>query len=86
MLLHEGTEYVMGCRGRVEVEAESVAYLVCAGAELATDAYSFPYVTMWSGGKPEVVRETAGRVITAARTILAGLGVTRDDQMTDRAA
>jgi antirestriction protein ArdC len=75
VLLHEGTEYSTGCRGRAEVEAESVAYLVCAGVELATDAYSFPYVTMWSGGKPEAVRETAGRVITAARAILDELGL-----------
>ncbi len=77
VLLHGGAEYGRGCRGRAEVEAESVAYLVCAGAGMATDAYSFPYVTMWSGGEPEVVRETAGRVVTAARAVLAGLGLTK---------
>jgi hypothetical protein len=86
VLLHEGTEYAMGCRGRAEVEAESVAYLVCAGAELATDTYSFPYVTVWSGGDVAAVKATAGRVISTARAILDELGLTRDDQKTDQAA
>lgn len=65
MLLHDATEYVTGCRGRaeVEVEAESVAYLVCAGAGRTTKAYSFPHVALWSGGKAEAARETAGRGI-----------------------
>jgi hypothetical protein len=41
LLLHDGTEYATGCRGRAEVEAESVAYLVCDRAGLASDQYSF---------------------------------------------
>jgi hypothetical protein len=70
----------MGCRGRAEVEAESVAFLVCAGAGLATDAYSFPHVTVWSRGDASVVKATAGRVISAARSVLDGLGlVERED-------
>ena len=38
VMLHDGTENRTGCRGRAEVEAESVAYLVCAAAGLHTDA------------------------------------------------
>lgn len=63
------------CRGRIEVEAESVAFLVCEAAGLPTDRYSFPYVTGWAGGDAEVVRATATRVIATARTILAGAGL-----------
>ncbi len=64
------------CRGTVEVEAESLAYLVAAAHGLATDDYTFPYVTGWAAGitgtPPEqAVRDTAGRVLGAARTVLA---------------
>jgi antirestriction protein ArdC len=52
VLLHDGTEYAAGCRGRAEVEAESVAYIVCQAAGLTTAAYSFGYVAAWSGGDP----------------------------------
>ncbi len=38
------------CRGTVEVEAESLAYLVAAAHGLATDDYTFPYVTGWAAG------------------------------------
>jgi DNA primase len=63
------------CRGRVEVEAESVAYLVATTQGLATDAYSFPYVAHWanragSASLGEVLEQTAQRVQAAAHTIL----------------
>ena len=34
-----------------EVQAESVAYIVCRGLGLNTDDYSFGYVASWSRGK-----------------------------------
>jgi hypothetical protein len=43
-LLHKS----YGSRPLAELEAESVAYIVCSG--LGTDAYSFGYVTTWVGG------------------------------------
>jgi hypothetical protein len=55
------------------VEAKSVAYLVCQAAGLVTDGYSWPYSAHWSEGKSEVVQSTAGRVLDAARSILAGI-------------
>jgi hypothetical protein len=67
--LHGGT-YALGCRGRGEVEAESVAYLVCSAAGLASDGYSFPYVAHWSGGDVAEVRAAAERSISCARSIL----------------
>jgi hypothetical protein len=68
--LHDGTEYATGCRGRAEIEAESVAYLVCHHAGLATDNYTFAYVAHWSDGDLETLRATAERVVAAARRII----------------
>jgi DNA primase len=70
VLLHSGTEYATGCRGRAEVEAESVAYVVCQAGGLVTSGYSFGYVAHWSGGDTKVIQETAERVVTCARQIL----------------
>jgi DNA primase len=80
VLLHHPTDLdhasTASCRGRGEVEAESVAYLVAAEHGLATDDYTFAYVAGWAAdadhARPEdVVRDTGTRVLTAARTILA---------------
>lgn len=69
---HEA-ELFAGCRGRLEVEAESVAYVVCVSAGIATDGYSLPYVARWSAGSPDVVRQTAEKVVKVAGTICEAL-------------
>jgi hypothetical protein len=61
-------------RERMEVEAESVAYLVCAHAGIDTARYTIPYVAHWSGGDLELVQATAERVIDTARSITDALG------------
>jgi len=58
------------CRGRCEVEAESVAYVVSAAHGLDASGYSFAYVAGWAGGDPATVRQAAETVTKAARTIL----------------
>jgi hypothetical protein len=60
-------------RGTREIEAESVAYLVCASAGLDASGYSFGYVATWAGGDPEAVSSTAARVLAAARGVIARL-------------
>lgn len=35
----------------IEVEAESIAYVVCEHFELDTSSYSFPYIASWSSGR-----------------------------------
>ena len=75
VLLHDGSEYAQGCRGRAEVEAESVAYLILSTAGLEPGAYSFPYVAAWSGGQPELVTATADRVISCARRVIDAIGL-----------
>ena len=60
-------------RGRREVEAESVAFIVCHHHGLASDGYSLPYVAGWSGGDRDIVRQTAERVTGCARAVLAAV-------------
>jgi len=65
------------CRGRLEVEAESVAYLVASAHGLDTGAYTFAYVAGWASevagvDVDQVVRGTANRVLAAAKVVLAG--------------
>jgi len=59
------------CRGRCEVEAESIAYVVAAAHGLDAGGYSFAYVAGWAGGDLTRVRQAAETVTKAARTILS---------------
>jgi hypothetical protein len=63
-------------RGTAEVEAESVAYVVCHASGLDTADYTLPYVASWSDGDIDTVRSTATTVLATARRVLtaAGLG------------
>lgn len=72
--LHEPTsDGRPSCRGVVEVEAESVAYMVCAALGIDSAGYSLPYVASWSGGDVTKVAATANRVIGCARQVLTQL-------------
>lgn len=73
------------CRGIVEVEAESVAYMVCAALGIDSAGYSLPYVASWSGGDVTKVSATANRVIGCARTVLTEIEHRRERQL-DRAS
>lgn len=58
-----------------ELEAESVAYCVCAELGLDSSDYSFGYVATWSGGSQEARRgitASAQRIQKAAQQILGG--------------
>jgi antirestriction protein ArdC len=77
--LQDGIKAQAECRGIAEVEAESVAYLVCSSVGIATDGYSFPYIAQWAGGDVSLVRKTAERVIGCARLILSEAGLTAID-------
>ena len=75
------TDYVAH-RGRAEVEAESVAYIVSGAQGMNTSDYTFGYVAHWAQGHPEQVRATVDTVLAAARTILDNLptGVGEQDE------
>jgi len=61
------------CRGRCEVEAESVAYVVAAAHGMDASGYSFAYVAGWAGGDLSMVRQAADTVTQTARRILTPL-------------
>ncbi len=68
--------HLPGSRARIEVEAESVAYLVTAAHGLDTSSYSFPYVGGWMPHKQALettLRETGARVLGTAHGILERL-------------
>ena len=68
-------------RGRsvIEVEAESVAYLVCATVGLDAAGYTIPYLASWSSGDLELLETTAQRVLAITvemvDTLEAGLSI-----------
>ena len=66
-------------RTRIEVEAESVAYLVCHGLSISSDGYSFPYLARWCRGDVQLIRSTAERAIGCARSILINLATADAD-------
>ncbi len=66
------------CRGRREVEAESVAWLISAHFGLDTGAYTLPYVAGWAQATDRAnavrkVRAAFPAVTTAHRRILTAL-------------
>lgn len=71
-----------------EVEAESVAYVVCQEYGLDTADYSFPYIASWSSGKDmkelkasmDTIRRTAGTLIDNIDVYLGKEVVERDEK------
>jgi antirestriction protein ArdC len=64
------------CREQAELEAESVAYIVCAGLGIDTSEYSFGYLAVWAGGGEQArhgIAESAQRIQTAAHRVLDAL-------------
>jgi len=68
------------CRGRCEVEAESIAYVVATAQGMHASGYTFAYVAGWAGGDLSVVRQAADTVTQIARRILAPLDAAAGEQ------
>ncbi|MDQ1178662.1 ArdC-like ssDNA-binding domain-containing protein [Rhodococcus sp. SORGH_AS_0301] len=60
-------------RGRMEVEAESVAYVLAGILGLDTAAYSVGYVAGWSNGDVETVTDTARAVLATVHELADAL-------------
>jgi len=61
-------------RGLAELEAESVAFIVCDGLGIQSDAWSFGYVASWSGGGDVAIvaiKAAATRIQRTANCILS---------------
>jgi hypothetical protein len=80
-LLHEWAHVALGHadahQGRSreirEIEAESVAYLVCTTLGLDSSRYSIPYLAGWSGGDGELAVATAERVLVTTAELVETL-------------
>ncbi len=58
-------------RSHKEVEAESVAFIVCQAHGMGSAGYSFPYVAHWAGpDAAKAITATQSRVSKAARQVL----------------
>lgn len=69
-------------RGRYEVEAESVAYVIAGMLGLDTSAYSTGYVASWAErAESDVLKSTAAHVLTAVHTLVEALDVEPEDQV-----
>ncbi len=63
----------VGDRHLDEIEAESVAYIVCNALGIDSASYSLAYVATWAGGDVDKIRRTAERVVTTAQAVLAAM-------------
>jgi antirestriction protein ArdC len=76
-LLHfERTE-----RGLMEIEAESVAFIVCNVLGIDAGAWTFGYITTWSGGGDQAIaaiRAAGTRIQRTAEHILSELNLAND--------
>jgi antirestriction protein ArdC len=67
-------------RALAELEAESVAFIVCTNSGLPSGSYSFGYVASWAGGTDEAIdaiEVVGGRIQQTAERILGDLKTTR---------
>lgn len=72
-ILHKaGGEQEKADRNTKEVQAESVAFLVCNGLGIRSDSYTFEYIASWSDGKePKELLASMAVIQKTANTILA---------------
>ena len=78
-LIHEWAHIALGhddllatvSRDVLEVEAESVAFLVCSTIGLNSSAYSVPYLASWSNGDTDLVERTAQRVLAHTASMVS---------------
>ncbi len=85
-MLHEHHEN----RALAELEAESVAYVVCANLGINSEDYTLGYVATWAGGGDEAIaaiKASAARIQQAADKILGAVGTTEaQEEHADEAA
>ncbi|AMY20757.1 MULTISPECIES: ImmA/IrrE family metallo-endopeptidase [Nocardiaceae] len=70
-------------RGRMEIEAESVAYVLAGILGLDTAAYSVGYVAGWANGDTTAVADTARAVLATVHELADALDPTETEPGTD---
>ncbi len=91
-LLHEAAHVILHAeelaaeyhhhRGIKETEAESVAYVVAGLLGLDTAPSSINYVTGWTDGDTDTIKDTATRVLDAVRTLTDALTTSQETEHT----
>ena len=85
-ILHQGEAGAEMDRGLKEVEAESVAYVVCKALGLDSSKGAAPYIAGWGEGKvSELILETGQRVCKAAQRILDAVAPAAEEEVTEAA-
>jgi hypothetical protein len=67
-------------RGRFEVEAESTAFIIMSAMDLDTTEWSADYCAGWAKRNPDLVQETASKVVKTANGILDELAPTLEQE------
>lgn len=75
-------------RQTMEVEAESVAYVVSTALGLSVEEYSFPYIVSWSSGRDirelksslETIRQTSCHIIDQVQTEMRNIRLEHSQQ------
>ena len=70
VLMHDPARGSRPTREVCEIEAESVAYLLCGHEGLDSADYSLGYVAGWAAGDHDAIAATAGRVLDTARSVI----------------
>ncbi|HEY2672237.1 MAG TPA: hypothetical protein VGJ07_17945 [Rugosimonospora sp.] len=70
---HLDTDGGYAHRGLADVEAESVAYLLCTAAGMNVGAAPFDYIGTWAGGDRTLIHRSAGTVIRTAQQLMLRL-------------
>lgn len=65
-----------------EIEAESVAFIVCSYVGIDTADYSFGYITGWADGRLEDFKASLGRIKDTSSNIIDRLNVELSIEMT----
>ena len=81
-ILHAPGDGRPDSRPLIELEAESVAYVVCQNLGINTDDYSFGYVATWVGGSDEArdaIKASGSRIQKAADQILTAIEAVQAD-------
>ncbi len=71
--LGHGSEDCMLSRNEKELQAESVAFMVCANLNIDTSDYSFEYLSSWSNNEPTKVMDLLGDIQATAANVIKGI-------------
>ena len=90
-MMHENVDGYRADRGLMEMEAESVAYLVCGSLGLDTTEYSLGYVASWASGGGRIsnqallkrLKSQTRRIQSTSSQIIKGLEKAIEDQTLD---